>query len=367
VRKILLSRYGIKPAVNGLPFGIINRRELVVGRLSVRHSPIKKILLSYIATATQPSIQSITTPAVYLAPFTINGVNFGSTQGTVTIGDWPQTVTTWSATQIVIASLQRGLNPYGQPITITVTAAGGLAGNYTYPAGVVPETGWSYVTLTSINPTAAYRLTTTPVDLAVGDQVAWGNIEAPGTEVVVLPDASIVSSSYATFDFEAWTTGAGWGSQALVTLLTTAVGGPVNTEVSNCVNAGLLVRLQWEQSNTVPFGNVISVVPASGTSVPIFSYVTITGSLGPVTANPPTALVPNVVGLPWPQAQQVMAAAGLQNTNPTYAQSASVGAGTVTAQSLTANTLVAWASTCICQLAATVPPASVLGTNVTVP
>ena len=116
----------------------------------------------------------------------------------------------------------------------------------------------------------------------------------------------------------------------------------VYTEIANTVNSGLIVYpdVEWITSATVPYGQVVSVSPASGSSVAPWTVVTIQASFGtPQTAS--TSTVPNVVGKQAYQAGLDVYAAGLIINTNTYANDSVVPQSYVISQSLTAGSVVA--------------------------
>ena len=112
--------------------------------------------------------------------------------------------------------MQRGTLKYGVAVTIAVKNQFGITGNFTLSTGLQPQTGWGFVNLTSVNTTSQYRITASP-DLAIGDQLAWGNITPSGT-ATINPDATYTASVNAgLFEVEA-NDGTGWGAQGLQTI-----------------------------------------------------------------------------------------------------------------------------------------------------
>ena len=105
--------------------------------------------------------------------------------------------------------------------------------------------------------------------------------------------------------------------------------------IAQLINAGMLVEpnVNWITSATVPYGKVISVVPVGGSTVNLWTYVTINASLGP-PSGAQTATVPNVVGVQVFQAEATCWKAQLDVGQRIYAFSNSVAAGYVIAQSL---------------------------------
>lgn len=175
------------------------------------------VYVTYTAVSGLPVISSVndTTPAQG-SSLTITGTNFGATQGagTVDIEGDEQTVTSWSATSIVI-TVSRGLSKYGVAVDLVVTDNAAAASDPFALAGLTPQSGWAYIDLTTPNATADNRITAT-ADLAAGDQLAY---ETVGSTVTVFADATFsVSGATTEFDVEVWTSPDGWGSVATQTL-----------------------------------------------------------------------------------------------------------------------------------------------------
>jgi hypothetical protein len=164
---------------------------------------------------TAPTILSTSssTPANGSA-LTITGLNFGGSIGTVTLGGTSLTVTAWSSTSIT-ATVNRGTNAYGTPVNLSITTSTSVTSNTFGGTSIAPQTGWSYVTLTSVNTTASLRITTTPTDLAIGDQIAYETLS--GAAVVFLDGTFSVDSTVVSFQFDVWSPG-GWGSTMLTTI-----------------------------------------------------------------------------------------------------------------------------------------------------
>ncbi len=108
----------------------------------------------------------------------------------------------------------------------------------------------------------------------------------------------------------------------------------VSTARADLVNAGLTARVgRSEHSNTVPAGDVITSVPASGSGVKHGQVITLITSLGPVLAT-----VPNVTGQSLASAEQALKRAGLMPASPTGETSSTVPAGIVIATAPVAGT-----------------------------
>ncbi len=326
-----------------------------------RLSPRRATLLRFAANTNSPNISS-TSGFQYFGTTTIIGTGFGASPGTVTLNGWPQTVTTWSATTITIGSTFRGKSQYGVPVSVAVNASNGTSGTFTYPAGFTPQTGWAYINLTAVNTTAAYRLTATP-DLSIGDQVAWGAVNPGTNNVTVYSDATFsATANTLNFYFEVNTgDGTGWGSSALQTVGQSVTYKDIWVEIAAVVNAGLFVTpsVQWVHSQTIPYGKVISVTPASGTTVNPYTYVTLIASLGPPVAAG-FSTVPTVTGQQVYFAEQALASAGLSIGQRTYQNSSIVASGYVIAQSVTGGTQQALGT--IVSLTVSIGPSSATST-----
>lgn len=137
---------------------------------------------------------------------TITGTNFGASQGagTLVIGGQSQTVTAWSATSITYTA-NRGVNLDNVAVTAQVTPNTGPASN-NYPlTGFAAPSGYYVVTLTSVNATAAYRITAV-ADLAIGNQLEWDN-----ALVTINADGSFTADpSVTSFNVRAGVTIDGW-------------------------------------------------------------------------------------------------------------------------------------------------------------
>lgn len=149
---------------------------------------------------------------------TITGLIFGGLQGagSVSLGGTAQTVTSWSATSIVI-TVARGVNQYGVALNIVVTDNSSVASNAFPITSIIPQAGWSYIDLTTQNADSTKRLTASAV-LVSGDQIAYDNKSGL---VTVLPDGTFYSTvTVPSFNCEGWTGGAGggWGATALQTI-----------------------------------------------------------------------------------------------------------------------------------------------------
>ena len=165
--------------------------------------------------AAGPTITGGTANPVHLSTGnTITGTGFGAAQGagTLVIGGQSQTVTVWADTSITYTA-NRGVNLNDVAVNAVVTDNGGTpSANYAL-TGFDPPAGYSFVTLASVNATAAYRITAI-ADLAIGNQLEWDEplvtIDTDGTYVA---DPSVVD-----FNVRVGVTTDGWGSLALQTI-----------------------------------------------------------------------------------------------------------------------------------------------------
>ena len=319
---------------------IFKRTDVDLRYTSTRLVPRKRIMLNLLAASNLPAISGVSGMS-YFGVTIISGANFGAAVPTVTIGGWPQTVFANSPTSITISSTFRGLSEYGVPVTVSVTNNSTRnTANFVYTPGFSPQVGWQYVNLTSVNTTAAYRLTATP-DVAIGDQVAWGTVAPVGGLVTVNADATFETNALAQFFYFEVNDGTGWGPQALVTVVAVAL---LYTDlyvfIAQLINAGMMVQpnVNWITSSTVPYGKVISVVPVGGSVVNLWTYVTINASLGPA-AGTTLNQVPNVVGQQAYDAERSCWNAQLDVGQRIYAFSNTVAAGYIIAQSVASGTL----------------------------
>lgn len=140
---------------------------------------------------------------------TITGSNFGATRGTgsVTIGGVVQTVTSWSDSSITV-TVSEGENPYGVGLQIVVTANGALVSSPYSLTELLPPTGRSYVNVGTPSTTSTARITAAP-DAASGDQLEHDSA------LTVNPDLTFSVSAPGSYAVRLWTSGDGWGAEAL--------------------------------------------------------------------------------------------------------------------------------------------------------
>lgn len=142
---------------------------------------------------------------------TVTGSNFGASQGTqvLKVGGVTQTVTSWAAGSITLANLDIGTNKYGVPVNVEIWDGGSLVSNSFALTSLQPPAGNSFKDIVTPNTTSAYRITTSPVDVASGDQ-----IEATLSAQVTLFDDATFSAvgTVQFFQARAWSSsGGGWG------------------------------------------------------------------------------------------------------------------------------------------------------------
>lgn len=176
------------------------------------------LTVTYKGGAPTPNITSSSpNPVSNGSTVTLTGTTLKDTgDSTITFGGTSQTVTVQSATAPQFTAA-RGTNAYGVALDIVLTdSLAQVSNTYSATGGIIPQSGWSYVTLTSVNSTAAYRITAAG-DLAIGDQIAYDN---KSSAVTILPDGTFYTSlaDGNTFDVEVWTTGSGWGALATQTI-----------------------------------------------------------------------------------------------------------------------------------------------------
>ena len=172
-------------------------------------------VLVYSEAITAPTIQGGTANPVHLSTGnTITGVNFGASHAgnVLAIGGVTQTWTAWSATSITYTA-DRGTNLDDVAVNAVVTPNGVAASDPYALTGFDPPAGYKYVTLTSVNSTADYRITAI-ADLAIGNQLEWDN-----ALVTIDPDGTYVADpSVTSFNVRVGVTTDGWGSLALQTV-----------------------------------------------------------------------------------------------------------------------------------------------------
>ena len=184
--------------------------------------------------APTPAISSGTAAPVHLSTGnTVTGINFGASQtgsAGLAIGGTGQTETAWGATSITYTA-DRGVNLNGVAVNAVVTDSGGTpSANYAL-TGFQPPAGYEYVTLTSVNSTADYRITAI-ADLAIGNQLEWDE-----PLVTINPDGTYVADPSVTeFYVRIGVTGDGWGALALQTVNAASPGG------ANSATGGRIIR-----------------------------------------------------------------------------------------------------------------------------
>jgi hypothetical protein len=169
--------------------------------------------------APAPNVTSISAgPWLNGASITLTGTTLKAAgSSTMTMGGCSQTITSQTATSITFTAA-RCTNKYGTTLNIIVTDSASSVGNtYTGMTGLSPQSGWSYLDLTTPNSTSSYRVTGS-ADIASGDQVAYDNKSG---RVVFFPDGTFsvdpTGGSVTSFNNEFWTSG-GWGTTATQTI-----------------------------------------------------------------------------------------------------------------------------------------------------
>lgn len=173
------------------------------------------VAFAFKGNTTAPTITGGTAAPVHQSTGnTLTGVNFEASQGTGggVIGGQAQTETAWADTSITYTA-DRGVNLNGVAVNAVVTPNGGTPSNSYALTGFEPPAGYEYVTLTSVNSTADYRITAV-ADLAIGNQLEWDN-----ALVTINPDGTYVADpSVTSFNVRVGVTTDGWGSLALQTV-----------------------------------------------------------------------------------------------------------------------------------------------------
>lgn len=317
------------------PGGVQRKQRTRLGAWGV---PITALPPKSVINAAAPTIAAVAGTS-YLGSMVITGSNFGASQtglASVTVGGVTQTVNTWSNTSLTINSLARGTLEYGTSVNVVVKNASNGSATYAIAAGLQPQTGYAYVNLTSVT-SSSYRVRTTP-DIAIGDQIAYGNA-LPGGTVTVNPDGSFTTNGVPTSFTVEVNDGTGWGTSGTI-LVTYLIYVTLAQAEAAIVAADLTVgTIAYQYDPIIPGGDVISQSPAAGTVVVVGTPVSLVVSEG-VTPSPVYITAPNVVGLQFTPAQTALAAAGFTAVTETYMDSVSQVAGTVLSQSISSGTSV---------------------------
>lgn len=188
--------------------------------------------ISFIATfkeaggGTPPTVTDVNTTEIVTSTQTgvvVTGTVFGASQGSSTIGFLQgsttvnQTVTSWANTSITISVAFDFTAPtsslkYGAA-TCIVTVSGN---NGTLGITITPPDARSYVDLTSVSTSSAYRITATG-GLVAGDQIEVVSVSGGSiSDVTLNPDATWDAASGVTsFDIRVWDSmDATWGPTA---------------------------------------------------------------------------------------------------------------------------------------------------------
>lgn len=201
-------------------------------------TPIAAVLVvTYKGGAPSPSITGGTTNPVHGSTGnTITGINFGSNTGSaaLTIGGQAQTITGWTANTITYTA-NRGVNLNNVAVNAVVTdSVGAVSSDYPLTGFAVPS-GYSYVTLASVNATASYRITAI-TDLAIGNQLECDNpLVTLNNDGTFIADPSVTS-----FNVRVGVTVDGWGALAVQT-----INGGSSTGNKNWPKLSPNIKLGW--------------------------------------------------------------------------------------------------------------------------
>jgi hypothetical protein len=152
----------------------------------------------------------------------VNGANFDTATLDIEQDDGPvaQDITAQNATTITFDNVFDTGSPQLKYGTATLRVTNDDDQTDTIAIALTAPTDTNYVDLTSVNPVSDYRITAIP-DLAIGDQLQWGNVQG-GTiaDVTVNADATFsVEPTVTAFDVRAWDAStAEWGSWATQTI-----------------------------------------------------------------------------------------------------------------------------------------------------
>jgi len=206
-----------------MPFPLLTLTRLVPGGIAASQLrpltalglvPLVRRTAALNSVGLQPPSITAVTGAAYQGQMVIAGINFGASGAAVTIGGVAQTVTGQTTTSITVNPIARGSLGYGYAVPVVVTTALGLTASYSLTTGLTPQSGWVATAISTPNPTAGYRMTSVP-DLAAGDEIAVGNIVPSGTVTLYSDGTFACTFDVAQFTAEVWTTGGGWGTQAV--------------------------------------------------------------------------------------------------------------------------------------------------------
>jgi len=243
--------------------------------------------LGFISTTSTPTITDVSA-ITNGGTFTIPGTNLDQIATVELIDDQGhrvgQTISAQSATEIT-CTFVRGTLRYTSGSVARLIATTTLGVEITSDVDILPQSGWSFVTITQLAaPTD--RIETTATDLAVGDQVA---AEATAG---LRADGGLDTIAEATTDFDAEVhDGTGWGTTGTITrqdLTVSAIVPDVSSDHPlyadaeiELIAASLTAFLAGEAySLTISAGRVISQDPPATTEVEEDSAVSLITSRG---------------------------------------------------------------------------------------
>lgn len=183
-------------------------------------SNIASVAGSFTTTAPAPSVTAVSSATpLDGSTLTITCSNGGATTGTVTLGGVTQTVTSWAdsaGTTTIQITVNVGTNKYGVALGLVVTSAGGLTGaTYNGVTGVLPQSGWSYINLGTLNADTTKRVTAV-LDLASAEQLRYEN---KGGLVTMYSDGTFGGDNTVTGFLVGDNDGTGWGASRLQSLV----------------------------------------------------------------------------------------------------------------------------------------------------
>ena len=177
-------------------------------------------------------------------------------------------------------------------------------------------------TIGLISGTSTYvNSSTVAAGLVISQTVTAGTVVSTGTLVsVVLSLGTLTANSFVS----------------VPTITNSTLAMATSTVVQS--NLILLTPL-YQQSNTVAAGLVISQIPAAGTTVDLWTPVSLVISSGPFGV-PQTVTMPNLVGQLAATANATLSGAGLVPTSVTYGFQTSIATGVIVSQTVAAGSTV---------------------------
>ena len=260
-------------------------------------------------------------------------------------------MTIWDATYQVVND-----NMIVYPIEWIMSATvpwGYVISRTPYPDSAQPN--WTYIKMVaSAGPPASLGYTTVPdltvlrgydantllatIGLTLGT-VTYANSSTVAAGFVISQSVT-AGSSVPLGTIVSYVVSLGAVSTTVYTTVPTVTNLTLATATAAIVQANLMVVTpQYQSSNTVPAGSVISQTPLAGTTQSLWTPVSLVVSSGPA-AVAVTAIVPNIVGQTAAVGTSLLTAVGLVAGMVTYSYQTSIAAGIIVSQAVTAGSVV---------------------------